>query len=416
MKILWVVNLILPKVAPLIGIEKVPFGGWVANMIEQLNSNTDFEIGVAMRGPVNKLLLKNIEGITYYILPQNSYDAFDINEDDCKYVLDHFKPNLLHVEGSESAQALKFLETWNGKNVVSMQGILNGYEQYELGGIKFSDCLYDWQSLIMFLSKKLNTSFVFSKRKRIESKTILKAKNILGRTHWDRAHAYVLNKSAPYFSCNRILRSGFYKAKRDPEKIEPFKIFIGNSAQPRKGAHVVLKAIKLLEHEYPEVKLVIAGTPPRATKFFDLKYLVGYRFFLKRLISKYSLSDKVKFLGVLDEYEMISELVTSHVFVMASIIENSPNTLGEAMILGVPSISSYMGGVSDMATDGQEVLFYRDNDPVLLAFRLKQLFDDTALATKISKNAIVKAMKSHNPEVNYKMLVKAYNEILNKVD
>ena len=97
---------------------------------------------------------------------------------------------------------------------------------------------------------------------------------------------------------------------------------------------------------------------------------------------------------------------------MSSIIENSPNTLGEAMIMGVPCITSFNGGVADMATDQLEALHYRDNDPRMLAFQIKRILDSKELAEKLSKNAMIKARATHNPEKNLNDLLNCYRSIL----
>ncbi|MEZ9349960.1 glycosyltransferase family 4 protein [Vibrio splendidus] len=414
MKILWVVNLVLPKVAHLIGEKEIPFGGWVTNMIDQLSKNSSLEIGVVMRAPIQETISKEIEGVTYFLIPQNKNDKFDIYQKDCEETLNAFQPTLLHVEGSESAHARRFLRTWEGNNVVSMQGILKGYEQYEYGGLSLGRLFKSssLKSTITMLTMMLNKRLNFKARLPIEVQTIEMAKNILGRTHWDRAHSYFINPSAPYYECSRILRKGFYTHEWDMGNIIRHRVFIGNSAQARKGAHFVLEAIALLKKEYPEIELVIVGEKPYPKSKFDWKSKIGYKSYLIEQIKELNLVENVKFLGVQNENEMINTICRSHVFIMSSIIENSPNTLGEAMILGVPCISSYMGGVSDMAEDGKEVLFYRDNDPVLLAMRIKQIFESDELATQLSINAKQRATVTHNPEKNYKDLLDVYSTII----
>lgn len=414
MKILWVVNLVLPKVSHIIGEKEVPFGGWVTNMIEQLSKDPSLELGVVMRAPIQKAMTKKIEGVKYYLIPQNKSDKFDVYQQDCEETLNSFQPLLMHVEGSESAHARRFLATWQGNNVVSMQGILKGYEQYEYGDLslsklfKYSNSKSILTMLVMMLNKRLN----FKTRLPIEIETIKRAKNILGRTHWDRAHSYFINPSAPYFSCNRILRKGFYTHQWDITQITRHRIFIGNSAQARKGAHFVLQAISLLKNDFPDIELVVAGETPYPKNKFDWKCYVGYKSYLINQINTLGLNNNVNFLGVQAEDVMIKTLCSSHVFVMSSVIENSPNTLGEAMILGVPSISSYMGGVSDMAQDGKEVLYYRDNDPVLLAMRIKTIFESDEFAMKLSTNAKKRANLTHEPKQNYNDLLAAYRSIL----
>ncbi|MGL6260715.1 glycosyltransferase family 4 protein [Vibrio sp. WXL210] len=410
MKVLWVVNLLIPKVAEVLGHEKIPFGGWVTNMLNELEKQPNISLSVVMRANVKKRTTININGTKCFIVPISKSDRFDIEQSDCNWVLESAEPDILHVEGSESAQALRFLKTWSGENVVSMQGILNGYDPYEVPALNLynhgllSKLHNSFDLSILYLNKL----FYFKKRKKLEQETLSYAKNILGRTHWDKAHSYFLNKKAPYYNCSRILRSGFYENTWQKDKIKRHRLFVGNSAQARKGMHVLLRAVSLLIDEYPDIEIVVAGQDPYKEK---LKGRIGYRSILKRQIEHLGLSSNVTFTGVMSEEEMIGSMLLSHLYVMTSIIENSPNTLGEAMMLGMPCVSSYNGGVSDMATDGYSALFYRANDHTLLAFRIKELFEDESLCLEMSSNAKMEATKNHSIESNVELMLNCYSDI-----
>ena len=102
----------------------------------------------------------------------------------------------------------------------------------------------------------------------------------------------------------------------------------------------------------------------------------------------------------------------SHVYVMSSVIENSPNSFAEAMAIGMPCVISYQGGVPDMAIDDKEALFFRNDDPALLAWKIKQVFDNDELALSLSKNAQIRARENHDPKKNTEKLVGIYKQML----
>lgn len=418
MRILWVVGFVLPEAAHLADNSHVAFGGWVGAMLKQLAKMPDIELGVAMKAEVDECTFSLIGNVQYYLVPQSKKDHFDILSKDCDFVLNDFKPDLLHVEGSESAHANSFLNCWHGNNVVSMQGIINGYEPYEYGNLPIGKMLFSLHPVKMIVagSMILNKWFFFYRRLPKERETIRKAKHILGRTNWDRAHAYTINPEAPYFECNRILRDVFYEQQWDIKKIKRRTIFIGNAASPRKGAHFVLQSLSLLKREYPDIKLYLAGESPFYSSWREWKKIIGYKAYLRYLIKKLDIEDNIVFTGVLQAEDMVTRFMKSHVYVMSSVIENSPNTLGEAMILGVPSVVAYTGGTPDMAIDEHEALFYRDNDPQLLAHQIKRIIDDDALAVQLSTNARLKAQKTHDPERNLEILLQAYRTILSMDD
>lgn len=413
MKILWLTGIVIPQASELIGGPKVPFGGWVSNMIHRLSKLGTYEIGVAMKSSSSSLIIKKKDGVTYYFMPQNKKNHFDVNKKDCKEVLNHFKPDLVHAEGTEQKYTNTFLKLWNGKNVVSLQGILNGYEPYESGGINLYKYLFsfNFKNAVFAALMLLNKKMIFNKRLPIEKDTIKRAKNILGRTGWDRANSYFYNRKAPYFHCARILRPSFYKIKQAPGNINKHSVFIGNSAQLRKGAHFVIDAINLLKDEFPEIKLYVTGQKFEKN-IKDWKTYFGYRAFLQRKIKKHNLTGYIKFLGVLQEEQMAIQLSKMNVFILSSVIENSPNTLGEAMLMGVPCVTAYSGGVGDMATDEKEALHYRANDPRMLAYQIKRIFDDKKLTDKLRVNAMKKAAITHDADKNLEDLLTCYHTIL----
>ena len=86
-------------------------------------------------------------------------NIFDVNKDDCLKVFELFKPDLVHAEGCELKYTNTFLKKWNGENVVSMQGILNGYEPYEYGGLNIYDYLFSLNFKNSFSDDKFKLSF-----------------------------------------------------------------------------------------------------------------------------------------------------------------------------------------------------------------------------------------------------------------
>ena len=75
-------------------------------------------------------------------------------------------------------------------------------------------------------------------------------------------------------------------------------------------------------------------------------------------------------------------------------------------------MSAYVGGAPDMAQDGKEALFYRNDDPELLAWRIKQIFDSRETAEKLSENGRRRALITHDPEGNVRLLIDAYSDML----
>ena len=413
-RVLWIVNIVLPAVATELGLEKTPFGGWLTLMTDRLAARDDFRIGVAMRAPVKTLTRIEKNGIVYYAMPQSASDAFDVDDATVSSVLADFTPDMLHAEGSEMAYTRRFMKAWAGPRLLSLQGVINGNRNYDLGRLPLVSMLNPLRPATALTALALMANHVLRFRPRLaaERETIGLADHIMGRTIWDRAQAWSINPRAAYHHCSRILRDAFYGARWQAGGHEPHSIFVGNAASPRKGTHVVIEAVRLLRPAYPDLRLYVAGESPATLPARSPKRHIGYPAHVLDLIRRHGLQDCVSFTGLLDAEGMARRMEQSHVFVLSSIIENSPNTLGEAMMVGTPSVSAYTGGVPSMAADEVDVLMYRPDDPAMLAMQIKRLFDDPALCKRLSAAARKRARQTHDPDANVQALVDAYGRIV----
>ena len=140
----------------------------------------------------------------------------------------------------------------------------------------------------------------------------------------------------------------------------------------------------------------------------------AYGKYIKSLISKNKLKKKVTMLGMLSDVEMKSRFLKSSVFVCASVVENSPNSVGEAMLLGVPVVAANAGGIPDMITDGMDGVIFDNMDYKKLAEAILQMWDEPVIAAVYGDNASKRAAKTHNADTNYKRLLEIYDAICRK--
>ena len=129
------------------------------------------------------------------------------------------------------------------------------------------------------------------------------------------------------------------------------------------------------------------------------------------LIKKFDLTDSVTFTGFLNANQMKDRYLKSNVFVSASVIENSPNSLGEAMLLGVPCVSSHVGGVHNMLTHGVEGYTYPADEVHMLAYYICKIFSDKENVEKMANKAREHALYTHSPERNLHELMNIYREV-----
>ena len=138
----------------------------------------------------------------------------------------------------------------------------------------------------------------------------------------------------------------------------------------------------------------------------------AYGKYLLKKIKEASLEDNISFLGKLDAEEMKEEYLKSHTYVCASSVENSPNSMAEAMLLGTPVVASKTGGIPSLITHEKEGLLFEKGNAVELAAVIEKIWQDDSLAFRFSENARCRAAKTHDQKENCKVLLGIYKEII----
>ena len=305
----------------------------------------------------------------------------------------------------------------NVNYIFSIQGIVGVYSRYYKGGISA------WEIFRNITFRDIvQRDSIFQGEKRFERRGILereyfiRSQNVIGRTSWDFVHSKTSNPAITYHFCNESLRDSFYdSAKWDSHKIIPFSIFLSQSVYPIKGLHNVIKALGILRKNYPDIQLRVAGPEIlRNKRFLERIRVSGYGKYVGSLIKKYNLNNNIVFTGVLSEEQMVSEYLKAHLFICPSSIENSPNSVGEAQILGVPTIAAYVGGIPDMVVHEESGLLYRFEEFEMLAYNIKRIFEDINLVSRLSENGRKVALKRHDRIKNVIKMVEIYEQVINR--
>jgi glycosyltransferase involved in cell wall biosynthesis len=416
MKILWIVNTIFPAPSKTLGLPEPVFGGWMYGLAEQISISEGIELAVATTYSGSKLKEIKLDNTTYFLLPSKNRIKYDIAlEDHWESVCDQFPPDVVHIHGTEYAHGLACMRKFpNLKYVVSIQGLVSVCSNYFYAGISFWEIL---KNITFRDVVKRDTLFQarknFKKRGLIEREYIERTKHVIGRTKWDFAHVKVINMSVKYHFCNESLRDGFYSAKKwSINNCRKNTIFLSQAGYPIKGLHQVIKAVAILRKEFPDLKIRLGGSNITKQIYFKDKIkLSGYGKFICALLNRHALGNEINFLGALSEGQMISEYQKAQVFICPSSIENSPNSLGEAQILGVPVIAAYVGGVPDMIDDGKTGLLYRFEEVEMLVANVRSVLNLSDLSLQLSENGIKTASLRHDRKKNLDSTLVIYNAI-----
>lgn len=415
MKILWITNILFPEAEQLLtgSGELKASGGWMLGAANALQQCKDVKLIVASVSPKVETLTK-LEGkqITYFVLPMGKGNL-RYNDEYCAYwvqVKDAIKPDVVHIHGTEYSHGLAYMKACGSENVViSIQGLTSAYYYYYYGMTK-KDIYMNLTFRDIIRGSILKGQKQFKQRAAYEIEMIKNAKHIIGRTSWDRARAWAINPCAEYHFCNETLRPEFYDgSKWNYNKCNKHTIFLSQAGYPIKGLHQVLKAMPIILRHYPDASIRVAGGDiTKCSTLSEKLRLSGYGRYIKRLIKKNALEGKVTFTGNLSGAQMIQEYLHANVFVCPSTIENSPNSLGEAQILGTPCVASYVGGVMDMMKGDEEHL-YRFEEVEMLAAKVCGVFADAE--KQVDMRAV--ALRRHDGNSNSDNLLLIYKNITN---
>ena len=136
----------------------------------------------------------------------------------------------------------------------------------------------------------------------------------------------------------------------------------------------------------------------------------GFERLITKMIKELDLSENVTYTGTLVADEMAERMSKVNCFTVCSSIENHSSTMKEAMTVGAPCISSYVGGVPEYAINGENSLLYRFEDYEVLAQNICKLFEDKKLRTKLSQAAKT-LLRKPKEKTDYQMMCEILEEV-----
>ena len=120
----------------------------------------------------------------------------------------------------------------------------------------------------------------------------------------------------------------------------------------------------------------------------------------------------VKLCGVASPQKLRDELLNSTLYFHSSYVENSPNSVCEAQILGIPVVASRVGGTDSLVEHGETGFLYPVTDPYMAAYYIKYLVDNPKENVAIGNAAKQVATVRHNKKKIVDELMETYQEMI----
>ncbi len=331
--------------------------------------------------------------------------------------IEQFAPDIIHVHGTENnfGQLQHYFP--NIPVVVSIQGVLTGCIPHATAQLTRRNMLPYWTLKNLFHKGGLMQFHrtIMHGSKTFEEDILRSCRYFFCRTDWDRMWVRRYNPNAHIYQGEELLRPTFYVNAGQWQKENAVKhsIFMPSGFNPIKGLHHAIKALYELKTTYPDIMLRVPGIPQNIYSRRGLVYRIcgeEYLGYIRHLTESLQVKNHIVFLPRLTAEEMAEEMLHANVFLSPSSIDNSPNAVGEAMMLGVPIVCTPVGGVPSFVHHEENGLLA---EPDTLATAISRIFDDSALAETLGSKAYQTALRRHDKAQTADQYMSAYYDIMN---
>jgi glycosyltransferase involved in cell wall biosynthesis len=169
-----------------------------------------------------------------------------------------------------------------------------------------------------------------------------------------------------------------------------YMIFSGRMC-PEKGVSTLLAAAR----QTPDIEIRLLGDGPTCALYRD------------------SAPPNAKFLGQLPQDLVFEQYRGAKCVVVPSqLFEGCPLVILEAMSHGLPVIASRIGGLPELVEDGSNGLLFEPGDASELAAKMRFLWSEPEVATKMGRAGRTKARLDHSPSVFWARLEKIYEALI----
>ena len=423
MKVLWLVSLTLPAAALACGLPATQVGGgWLTGQLRALQAapgKPELTVG-SVEAHLDRPRAGCADGVAYAVLPGGSMADFTA-------FLRADPPDLVHIWGTEyaAAQAMQQAATALGiPTLVGVQGVMRDCAAHLCDGVPGRYLTSCWAQRL--IDRAVPGALLDQSQARFdalaqsEAAVLAGAAHVTGRTGFDRRAVAELAPHARYWPCNETLRPAFYGGvrwqKHDFSTAPTLLLPQGN--YPLKNLHTALRALPTVLQRWPEATLCVAGWPPLDKGPLlrpVIDWMFPYQRYCKALAAQLGVSEHLRYTGPLQAEAMRQAYLDADVFLLPSFSENSPNSLGEAMLLGAPCVASKVGGIPDLLDSGVEGLLYHPaGDADALATALCAVLSAPDHGAALGAAAHARAARTHDPVANAATLVGIYRGILHE--
>lgn len=391
---------------------------WVDAMIKELSkSNKELTIGLVVPIRSSMFQKKNSEGISVYGVPYLQVSRSLVGRFTNKsrllhdseimpYILEaiaDFEPDIIQVFGTENIFGMIQLYT-KVPVVIHFQGSvlivatkwfvgLTKWEQFR--ALSFKKMLYRYGSFFEY--------FTFRERGQREEVIMKNCRYFIGRTSFDQRLSGFFSPGTNYYLCQEFIREEFFKHKWEVPFTNTITCISILKGVTYKGLDLLLDASAMLRrYTGLKIEFKICGV----SEYEEVVSILKRRDYDRDIWSHFT------FLGKLDSSSLIDELLSSNFYIHPSYMENSSNSICEAMALGMPVVATNAGGTNSLITNDQDGILVQEGEPHSMAAAIMDLSTNYYKAVYIGSRARERAVERHQPSKLAEKMLSIFNSII----
>lgn len=377
-----------------------PVAGWQDSLENIVRGCKDIELSIAFDATdIKGAKEKEVDGVHYYPLIaqdnvidrkfRNKYSAWNRSNKiipQAVKLIEQIKPDIIQVFGSEweFGQVARYTDI---PVVLHMQGCIAPYNNalYPPG--------YSINDERVFAGLNLKRQFWIWKydhynktRAELEQSNFKAVKYYMGRTEWDRQLVELFHPGARYFFCSEALRPFFIANAQtwQPKTNKKVRLITTGCDRHWKGMDILLKTAHILKQNGFNFEWLVAGK-------------MGQQKVIERKEHLFFSENNIKILGYIKADKLTEYLLSSDIYVHTAYIDNSPNAICEAQYLGLPIISTFVGGIPSLFEDKKGGVFLPANASENMAYEIMSLSKDKMRQQQYSTYNVKIARERHKP-------------------
>lgn len=215
------------------------------------------------------------------------------------------------------------------------------------------------------------------------------------------------NHAVRVFNINNAIDRAFFDAaerkRSSTQTKDEINILFVAAITPRKGLHILIEAFKRLAPTHPKLRLTVVGIWDWAPEYVQEQSAACHDL---------QAEGRVVFTGGVGRERLIKAFEEADIFVLPSFAESAPMVISQAMCVGLPIVTTQVGGIPEMIEQGVTGILLEPGNVEALSAELARLAENPDIRQRLSAAAREVGFNRYHPESIARATAAAYHEVI----